>query len=156
MNYNTIFAIYGEKKDILNFLSDGAGYQITDEIPDLTLRSWLPGDEDFKSNLNDLGVTQDATFHSWEWDNDNLLYVHIKTKGDFPNNWFSTIKIKYSNLVFNYITADEDLSSNISIFIEENIISQVTFDSDMEDEDKSTIEDILLKQFYRMNDSLYN
>ncbi len=149
-HYNNIISIRGNQKDVLAFMH--AKELDCDTFTGLTLRSWLPGEDSYRSNIADLGVKSDSEFTEWECiqddENDTVICGHINTTPGSPDTWLETMQDKYDTLEFSSFSVDEDLEESIFVYtpwreIEHPLIY-------LDDSDKSELEQITLRQFYKL------
>ena len=156
-HYNNIIAIKGTKKDVLKFIADGMKKEVEldcDTFTNLTLRSWIPGEDSYQSNIKDLGVKYDSEFIEWECikddENDTVICCHINTTPGFPCDWLAKVIDLYSDLYFYYYSVDEDYSEGICA---EDIINKYTicFTSFicLANHEKLELVDITRNQFYK-------
>lgn len=153
---NNIIAIKGAQKDVLKFIADGMKVKEVeldcDSFTNLTLRSWLPGEDSYQSNIEDLGVKYDSEFTEWECikddENDTVICGHVNTTPGFPDDWYNIVRNNYIDLTFGNYTVDEDLEYEIDMNIDDFDLGHISFRF-LDDDEKSELEKITLKQFYK-------
>lgn len=153
---NNIIAIKGSEEAILKFMKDGMGTQELefdcDSFTGLTLRSWIPGEDNYESNVQDLGVKYNAEFTEWECADPDKIVIcgHIETTPGFPLDWLIKVADLYPDLDFCYYSIDSDCSVGIDVedYTNHYCINDVNFTC-LSNNEKYDLADITERQFYR-------
>lgn len=152
---DNLIAIKGSEEAILKFMKDGMGTEDLkfdcDLFTDLTLRSWIPGEDSYPSNIKDLGVKYDATFTEWECveedENEIVICGHIETTPGFPLDWLIKVANLYPDLDFCYYSIG--LCGIYSYdYTNQYVINDINFTC-LSNNEKFDLANIIENQFYR-------